>query len=86
MGAFPGMMPFYPTAAGMMPFSMPSFFPMAPFMGRVPCPSALMRTPCVTPGCTSCSPDMAAAFANPLFSAYAAMMPTSRLVFYPLFL
>uniref|UniRef100_A0A1I7WMQ9 C2H2-type domain-containing protein n=1 Tax=Heterorhabditis bacteriophora TaxID=37862 RepID=A0A1I7WMQ9_HETBA len=78
---FPPAMPFpfgYPT---MMPYPMPAFptFPMAHFMGRVPCPSALLQRPCVTPGCTSCSaPDMMSSFAaHPLFSAYTSMMPSA---------
>ncbi|CAD6199869.1 unnamed protein product [Caenorhabditis auriculariae] len=87
--------PFYPS---MMPYPMPfGAFPMpggAPF-GRMPCPFAMMRQPCMTPGCTQClptsaaaaaaaaaaasgcTPEMMATFAShPLFSAYAAMMPS----------
>ncbi|EYB97496.1 hypothetical protein Y032_0140g2177 [Ancylostoma ceylanicum] len=64
----------------MMPYTMPfPSFPM-PFSmtARPPCPSMLLQRPCVTPGCTSCSPDMLTSFAaHPLFSTYSSMMPSA---------
>ncbi|CAI4227882.1 unnamed protein product [Auanema sp. JU1783] len=80
--------PFYPGATMMNPFAMhtaafPGFgmahAPQAYMNARVPCPAAIMRQPCITPGCSTCStpgPSATDMFANPLFSAYAAMMPT----------
>ncbi|CAB3406045.1 unnamed protein product [Caenorhabditis bovis] len=93
---FPGL-PKPPFPMGMPPMPFPFFNPMMPypmafpgafpgFMGRMPCPFAMMRQPCMTPGCTQCiptsssagpTPEMMAQFAtHPLFSAYAGMMPT----------
>ncbi|KJH52702.1 hypothetical protein DICVIV_01163 [Dictyocaulus viviparus] len=69
----------FPFPYTMMPYALPfPSFPMAFSMTRPPCPSMVLQRPCVTPGCTSCSPDMLNSFAtHPLFSAYCSMPSVS---------
>uniref|UniRef100_A0A0K0DIF2 C2H2-type domain-containing protein n=1 Tax=Angiostrongylus cantonensis TaxID=6313 RepID=A0A0K0DIF2_ANGCA len=69
----------FPFPYAMMPYAIPfPSFAMPFTMTRPPCPSMLLQRPCVTPGCTSCSPDMLSSFAtHPLFSTYSSMPSVS---------